>query len=281
MATIIDGKELSKKVLMELKEETKKLKEKGIIPCLAVILVGNDPASKIYVRNKTIACQEVGIDMQEYFLPEDACECELLDLIESLNNNENVDGILLQSPIPSHLNIAKAFGRIGPVKDVDGFNPLNAGMLSMSFPVFIPCTPLGVMRMFKEYDIEVEGKNCVVIGRSNIVGKPMAQLLINKGATVTVCNSKTEDLKSHLLKADIVISAVGKPKMITKDMIKQGATVIDVGITRLEEGGISGDVDFESVKEIASYITPVPGGVGPMTIAMLMNNVILACKNRR
>lgn len=281
MAVLIDGKELSKKVLVELKEETEKLKQKGIIPCLAVILVGNDPASKIYVKNKTIACQEIGIDMQEYFLPSDACECELLDLIDSLNNNESVDGILLQSPIPEHLNIAKAFGRISPAKDVDGFNPINAGMLSMSYPVFIPCTPLGVMRMLKEYNIEVEGKECVVVGRSNIVGKPMAQILINKGATVTVCNSKTTDLKSHVLNADIVISAVGKPNLITKDMVKQGATVIDIGINRLEGGGLCGDVDFENVKEVAQYITPVPGGVGPMTIAMLMNNIILACKNRR
>lgn len=281
MAIIIDGKELSKKVLNELKEETVKLKETNVTPCLAVILVGNDPASKIYVKNKSLACQEVGVDMQEYFLPEDACECELLDLIETLNNNENVDGILLQSPIPSHLNIAKAFSKIQPNKDVDGFNPINAGMLSMSYPVFIPCTPLGVMRMFQEYSIELEGKNCVVIGRSNIVGKPMAQLLINRGATVTVCNSKTKDLKSHLQNADIVISAVGKPKLITQDMIKQGAIVIDVGITRLEDGTICGDVDFENVEKIVSHITPVPGGVGPMTIAMLMNNVILACKNRR
>ncbi len=281
MATIIDGKKLSKKVLAELKEETDKLKQRGITPCLAVILVGNDPASKIYVKNKTIACQEIGIDMQEYFLPEDACECELLDLIESLNNNENVDGILLQSPIPPHLNIAKAFSKINPAKDVDGFNPINAGMLAMSYPIFIPCTPLGVIRMFQENNIQVEGKNCVVIGRSNIVGKPMAQILINKGATVTVCNSKTKDLKTHLLNADIVISAVGKPNLVQRDMIKQGAVVIDIGITRLENGSICGDVDFDNVQQVASYITPVPGGVGPMTIAMLMNNIILACKNRR
>lgn len=281
MSIIIDGKEISKKVLEELKIEVDILKEKGITPCLAVILVGSDTASCIYVKNKQKACEKIGIKSKEYLLPEQTTEQELLDLIDRLNNDNDIDGILLQSPIPKHLDILKAFNKITPEKDVDGFNPINAGLLSMGFPVFIPCTPLGIMRMLKEYNIEVEGKKCTVIGRSNIVGKPMSQLLINKGATVTVCNSKTQNLREVLLNSDIIISAVGKAKLITKDMIKPNTVIIDVGITRNEDGKISGDVDFENVKEIAGYITPVPGGVGPMTIAMLMNNIILSCKNRR
>lgn len=281
MAVIIDGKEISNNVLNELKIEVDKLKEKGITPCLAVVLVGSDTASCIYVKNKQKACEKIGIESKEYLLPEETTEDELLYLIDELNNDETVDGILLQSPIPRHLDILKAFNNIIPEKDVDGFNPVNAGLLSMGFPVFIPCTPQGIMRMLKENNVEVEGKRCTVIGRSNIVGKPMAQLLINKGGTVTVCNSKTQNLKEILLDSDIIISAVGKPKIITADMIKPNSVVIDVGINRSENGKICGDVDFENVKEIAGYITPVPGGVGPMTIAMLMNNIILACKNRR
>ncbi len=280
MGNIIDGKEISKKVLMELKIEVDKLLEKNIVPTLAVILVGNDPASLVYVKNKENACKKLGIESQQYILDENITEKELLDLIDKLNKDQQIDGILLQSPIPKHLNIAKAFAYISPEKDVDGFNPLNVGRLTSGYPVFIPCTPLGVMRLLNEYNIDVEGKKCTVIGRSNIVGKPLANLLINKSATVTVCHSKTKDLKQHLLSSDIVISAVGRPHLITKDMIKEGAVVIDVGINRTENGLI-GDVDFENVKEIASYVTPVPGGVGPMTIAMLMNNVILSCKNRK
>lgn len=281
MAEIINGKEISKKVLNELKIEVDKLKEKGITPCLAVVLVGSDTASCIYVKNKQKACEKIGIKSKEYLLDENIQEEELLNLIDRLNNDDDIDGILLQSPIPKHLNILKAFSRIAPEKDVDGFNPINSGMLSMGFPIFIPCTPLGIMRMLKENDIEIEGKNCAVIGRSNIVGKPMAQLLINKHATVTVCNSKTKNLKEILLNSDIVISATGNANIVKADMIKNGAVVIDVGINRNEEGKISGDVDFNNVKNKCSYITPVPGGVGPMTIAMLMNNIILACKNRR
>lgn len=282
MGNIIDGLAISKKIMHELKEEVALLKkEKNITPSLAVILVGNNPSSKIYVRNKAKACETLGIIEQEYYLPEDACECEVMSLIKQLNEDDTVDGILLQSPIPSHLNIAKAFSKIKPEKDVDGFNPINIGMLSMGYPVYIPCTPLGVMKMFYEYNIDVEGKNCVIVGRSNIVGKPMAQLLINKSATVTICHTKTKDLKERLLNADIIISATGRSKLITVDMVKEGAIIIDIGITRKEDGTISGDVDFENVKDKASYITPVPGGVGPMTVTMLMNNVILACKNRK
>lgn len=281
MTEIIDGKAISKKVLEELKTEVDKLKEKNIIPCLAVILIGSDPASKIYVKNKENACNKIGVESKQYNLDENIKEEELLDLINKLNNDDSIDGILLQSPIPKHLNIARAFAKIAPNKDVDGFNPVNVGMLSMGFPVFIPCTPLGVMRLLKEYNIEIEGKNCTVIGRSNIVGKPMSALMLNKNATVTTCHSKTKDLKEVLLNSDIIVSAVGKPEFITSDMIKKDAVLIDVGITRSEDGKLYGDFDFDNVKELASYITPVPGGVGPMTISMLMNNVILACKNRR
>ncbi len=281
MTEIIDGKAISKKVLEELKTEVDKLKEKNIIPCLAVILIGSDPASKIYVKNKENACNKIGVESKQYNLDENIKEEELLDLINKLNNDDSIDGILLQSPIPKHLNIARAFAKIAPNKDVDGFNPVNVGMLSMGFPVFIPCTPLGVMRLLKEYNIEIEGKNCTVIGRSNIVGKPMSALMLNKNATVTTCHSKTKDLKEVLLNSDIIVSAVGKPEFITSDMIKKDAVLIDVAITRSEDGKLYGDFDFDNVKELASYITPVPGGVGPMTISMLMNNVILACKNRR
>lgn len=280
MGQIIDGKNLSKKVLLELKEEVDKLLEKNIVPTLAVILVGNDPASLVYVKNKENACKKLGIRSEQYILNENATEDELLTLINKLNNDEKIDGILLQSPVPKHLNIGKAFAYISPEKDVDGFNPINVGRLSSGYPVFIPCTPLGIIKILNEYEIEIEGKNCTVIGRSNIVGKPMAQLLMNKNATVTVCHSKTKNLKEHTLNADILVSAVGKPHFVTKDMVKPGAVVIDVGISRTENGLI-GDIDFDNVKELASYITPVPGGVGPMTIAMLMNNVILSCKNRK
>lgn len=283
MAEIINGKELAKNIRLELKNEVSKLKEKGIIPKLAVIMVGDDKASQIYVKNKSKACQEIGIKFEEYFLGNDIKQEELIELIQKLNLDKSINGILLQSPIPKSLDINEAFRIILPEKDVDGFNPINVGKLCLNQETFVSCTPYGIMKMFEEYDIDLTGKNVTILGRSNIVGKPLIQCCLNKNATVTVCHSKTKDLKEHTKNADIVISAIGKAKFVTADMIKDGAVVIDVGINRDESGKIVGDVDFEKVSSKASYITPVPGGVGPMTIAMLMNNVIKATKlqNRR
>jgi len=279
MSTLIDGKELAKKIRSNIRDEVTELKEKGIIPKLAVILVGNDKASKIYVKNKNKACEDVGIEFEEYLLDENIQMEELLKLINALNDNPNIHGILLQSPIPRHLDINLAIDAISPKKDVDGFHPINVGKLMIGQDTFVSCTPYGIIKMLEEYNIEIEGANAVVIGRSNIVGKPIAQCLLNKNATVTICHSKTKNLKEITNKADILIVAIGKAEFITSDMVKEGATVIDVGINRLEDGKIVGDVDFENVKDKASYITPVPGGVGPMTIAMLMNNVVKAAKN--
>lgn len=278
MAIIMDGKVLAKKTREELKIKVNKLNNNGIFPKLAVIMVGDDPSSKIYVKNKSKACEEVGITFEEHLLDASISMKELLNLIEELNNREEVYGILLQSPIPKHLDINYAFRSINPKKDVDGFNPINVGKLSLNQDCFVPCTPFGVMRLLEEYKIEIEGKHAVVIGRSNIVGKPMIQCLLNKNATVTVCHSKTQNLKEITQQADILVCAIGKPKFITEDMVKENAVVIDVGISRNEEGKICGDVDFEKVKEKAYAITPVPGGVGPMTIAMLMNNIVKATK---
>lgn len=278
MAVIIDGKELAKKIRKELKQECDKLKEKGIEPKLAVILVGDDPASKVYVRNKNRACEEIGIEFEEYILDSNTKQEELINLIKKLNENKKINGILLQSPIPDHLDIKQAFDTIKPEKDVDGFNPINVGKLSIGEDAFISCTPYGVIKMFEEYNIDLNGKDVVILGRSNIVGKPLIQCCLNKNATVTTCHSKTKNLSEHTKRADIIIAAIGKAKFVTKDMVKDGATVIDVGINRNEDGKLVGDVDFENVEKIASYITPVPGGVGPMTIAMLMNNVIKASK---
>lgn len=280
MAIIIDGKELSKKIRSELKLESEKLRKEGIIPKLAVILVGNDPASKVYVRNKSRACEEVGIEYEEFLLDETISQEELINLIEELNNRKDIHGILLQSPIPKNLNINEAFEKISYKKDVDGFNPINVGKLSIGQDAFISCTPFGVIKMFEEYNIDLEGKEVVILGRSNIVGKPLIQCCLNKNATVTVCHSRTKNLPEITKRADVVISAIGKSKFVKKEMIKDGAVIIDVGINRGEDGKLTGDVDFENVKEIASYITPVPGGVGPMTITMLMNNVIKAAKNQ-
>ena len=280
MATLIDGKELSKKIRSELKLESEKLKKEGINPKLAVILVGNDPASKVYVRNKSRACEEVGIEYEEFLLDETISQEELINLIEELNNRKDIHGILLQSPIPKNLNINEAFEKISYKKDVDGFNPINVGKLSIGQDAFISCTPFGVIKMFEEYNIDLEGKEVVILGRSNIVGKPLIQCCLNKNATVTVCHSRTKNLSEITKRADVVISAIGKSKFVKKEMIKDGAVIIDVGINRGEDGKLTGDVDFENVKEIASYITPVPGGVGPMTITMLMNNVIKAAKNQ-
>lgn len=281
MAIIIDGKILAKKIREELKIECDELKKEGILPKLAVIMVGDNQASKIYVRNKNKACEEVGIDFEEYILNSDITQEKLINLIESLNNKEDINGILLQSPIPSNLDINEAFQKISYEKDVDGFNPINVGKLSIGQDTFISCTPYGVMKMFEEYQIDLEGKNVVILGRSNIVGKPLLQCCLNKNATVTICHSKTKDLKEITKRADILISAIGKSKFVTKDMVKKDAVVIDVGINRDENEKITGDVDFENVKDVASYITPVPGGVGPMTITMLMNNVIKAAKQQK
>lgn len=277
MAIIIDGKELSKKIRMQVKEEVEVLKSKGINPKLAVIMVGEDPASKVYVRNKSRACNEVGIEYEEFILNENIEMDELLNLIKDLNDRKDIHGILLQSPIPKHLDIYKAFETIDYRKDVDGFNPINIGRLTLNRQTFISCTPHGVMKMLEDYDINVKGANVVVLGRSNIVGKPLVQCLLNKDATVTICHSKTKNIEEITKNADILISAIGQPKFVKANMVKEGAVVIDVGINRLETG-LVGDVDFEEVEKKASYITPVPGGVGPMTIAMLLHNVVIATK---
>ena len=277
---VIDGKNLAKEIRENLKVKCEELKQKGINPKLAVIMVGNDKSSQIYVRNKSKACDEIGIEFEEFLLKEDIKQEELINLINKLNNDKTINGILLQSPIPKHLDINEAFRTIAPEKDVDGFNPVNVGKLCLNQDTFVSCTPYGIMKMFEKYNIELEGKNVVIIGRSNIVGKPLIQCCLNKNATVTVCHSKTKDLKEYTKRADILIVAIGKSKFVTEDMVKQGVVVIDVGINRGEDGKLTGDVDFENVSKKASFITPVPGGVGPMTIAMLMNNVIKASSNK-
>lgn len=278
MAEILDGKMVAKKIRQNLKSEVETLKVNGINPKLAVIMVGEDPSSKIYVRNKSIACNEVGIEYEEFLLSETTTMEELLDLIDKLNKDETIHGILLQSPIPKGLDINEAFRAIDPKKDVDGFNPFNVGKLCLGQDTFVSCTPFGIIKLLGEYNIEIEGKNAVVVGRSNIVGKPMMQCLLNKNATVTVCHSKIKDLKEVTKKADILVVAIGRANFITKDMVKEGAVVVDVGINRTDDGKLCGDVEFEEVSKVASYITPVPGGVGPMTIAMLMNNIVKAAR---
>lgn len=273
MFEILDGKKIANKIRGEL---AKKVKENELKPNLAVILCGNNEASKIYVNIKSRYCKEVGIDFQEYYLSEDVSEKELLELIEKLNNDKNINGILVQYPVPKQIDLQKVANKILPEKDVDGFNPYNIGLLNIGNPNFIPCTPYGIMKLFEEYNIDLVGKKVVIIGRSNVVGKPMAECLLNAGSTVTVCHTKTKDLKAELLNADIIISSAGKRNLVTADMVKDGAIVIDVGTNRDENGKICGDVDYENVKNKASYITPNPGGVGPMTVAMLLNNVVKA-----
>lgn len=280
MANIIDGKLLASKIMKKLKEEVNSLKQEEIWPKLAVIMVGNDKASEVYVRNKSKACNEVGIEFEEFILKEDITMQQLLAIIEKLNNRKDIHGILLQSPIPKHLDIRKAFNTINCQKDVDGFNPINVGKLMMGEDTFISCTPYGVIKMLEDNNIKIEGKNAVVIGRSNIVGKPLAQCLLNKDATVTVCHSKTQNLEEITRQADILLVAIGKPEFVTAKMVKEGATVIDIGINRNEEGKLVGDVKFDEVSQKVQYISPVPGGVGPMTIAMLLNNVIKAAKQQ-
>ncbi len=277
---LIDGKKLAKEIRENLKLKCDELKKEGINPKLAVIMVGEDKASKVYVKNKSKACNEIGIEFEEFILDENIEQKDLMELIKKLNNDKTVNGILLQSPIPKHLDINEAFKAIAPEKDVDGFNPVNVGKLSLNQDTFVSCTPYGIMKMFEAYNINLEGKDVVIVGRSNIVGKPLIQCCLNKNATVTVCHSKTKDLKEHTKNADIVIAAIGKSKFVTEDMIKKDAVVIDVGINRGEDGKLTGDVDFENVSKKASFITPVPGGVGPMTIAMLMNNVIKAASKK-
>lgn len=277
MATNMDGKALSKKIREQVKEEVDKLKEKNIFPKLAVIMVGEDPASKVYVRNKSKACLDTGIEYEEFLLDKNTSMEELLKVIRNLNERKDIHGILLQSPIPKPLDIYTAFETIDFRKDVDGFHPINIGRLTLKRQTFISCTPHGVMKLLEEYNINLKGANVVILGRSNIVGKPLAQCLLNEDATVTICHSKTRNVAEITKDADIVISAIGKPKFVTADMIKENAVVIDVGINRLETG-LVGDVDFEEVSKKASYITPVPGGVGPMTIAMLLHNVVIAAK---
>ena len=281
-ANIIDGKKISESLRTKIAEEVKSLVEAGErAPGLAVIIVGNNPASRIYVNNKKKGCEACGITSYEYALPEDANEAELLSLIEELNNNDEIDGILCQLPLPSHIDENKVIDAISPEKDVDGFSPINTGNLLTGKPCFAPCTPAGVVEMLKHEGIEISGKHCVIVGRSNIVGKPAALLMLHENATVTICHSRTKNLTEEIKRADIVIAAIGKANFITADMIKEGAVVIDVGINRLESGKVTGDVDFEAVKEKASYITPVPGGVGPMTITMLLKNTLIGRKTRK
>lgn len=279
MAKIIDGKVISASVKERVETEVSALKEKGITVGLAVIIVGEDPASKVYVSNKKKACENLGIISEEYALPESTTNEELLALIEELNNKPSINGILCQLPLPRHLDEKLIINSIDPEKDVDAFHPFNVGKIMIGDFYFLPCTPAGVMEMLKYENIEVEGKNCVVIGRSNIVGKPMNMLLLHQNGTVTVCHSKTKNLKEICKNADILVAAVGRPKFVTEDMVKEGAVVIDVGINRVD-GKLCGDVDFENVKNKVSAITPVPGGVGPMTIAMLMQNTLTAAKKQ-
>lgn len=277
---LIDGKTISAKVKEEVKNEAAQLTEKGVVPCLAVILVGDDKASQTYVNSKEKACKACGIRSLKYTLEANTGESALIDLIQSLNENDEVDGILVQLPLPKHIDENKILEKISCEKDVDGFHAVNVGRLVSGLDGFVPCTPCGIMRLFKEYGIKVSGKNAVVIGRSNIVGKPMANLLLNANATVTVTHSKTQNLAKITKDADIIVVAIGKPNFLKADMVKNGAVVIDVGINRLENNKLVGDVDFENVANKCSFITPVPGGVGPMTIAMLLKNTIKSAKNR-
>lgn len=280
MYNIIDGKTISAQIKEEMKAEVSALKERGISVGLAVVLVGEDPASKVYVGNKKKACEALGIDSYEYILPENTSEDELLTLVEKLNADKNVDGILVQLPLPRHLDEKKVINAISPSKDVDAFHPVNVGKIMIGNYTFAPCTPAGIIELIERSGISLEGKSCVVIGRSNIVGKPMSMLLLHKNATVTICHSRTKNLAEVAKCADIVVAAVGRAKFVTADMVKEGAVVIDVGINRMENGKLCGDVDFEAVAPKCSYITPVPGGVGPMTIAMLMKNTVAAAKSK-
>lgn len=279
---LLDGKQTSLDVKNELRDMTAKLQEeKGYVPCLAVIIVGDDPASKVYVANKEKACEYIGYKSLKYALPEETTQQELLELIEKLNNDDDVDGILCQLPVPKHIDEEAVINAIKPEKDVDAFHPENVGKIMIGNYTTLPCTPAGVMELIERTGTDLTGKNCVVIGRSNIVGKPMSMLLLHANATVTICHSKTKNLKEICSQADVIVAAVGRAKFVTEDMVKEGAIVIDVGINRNEDGKLCGDVDFENVKDKCSFITPVPGGCGPMTIAMLMKNTYSAARARR
>lgn len=280
MARLINGKEISKQIKDELKEEAGRLKEQGVNICLAVIQVGNDPASSVYVNNKKKACAYIGIESKAYELPEETGEEELVNLVETLNRDEKVNGILVQLPLPSHINEDRIIRTISPDKDVDGFHPVSVGRLWLGEKGFKSCTPAGIIQLLKRSGVEIEGKECVIVGRSNIVGKPMAALLLRENGTVTIAHSRTKNLKAITKRADILIAAVGKKHLITAEYVKEGAAVIDVGIHRDENNHLCGDVDFDSVEPVAGAITPVPGGVGPMTIAMLMNNCVESVRSR-
>ncbi|MBR2417344.1 MAG: bifunctional methylenetetrahydrofolate dehydrogenase/methenyltetrahydrofolate cyclohydrolase FolD [Clostridia bacterium] len=280
MFKLIDGKEVSAHVKTKVKEEVEILKEKGIEPALAVIIVGNDPASRVYVNNKKKACEFTGMRSVEYALPEETTQEELLAIIDKLNEDSSINGILCQLPVPKHISEKAVIERISPKKDVDVFSAENVGKMWQGDYDMASCTPMGVIELLDYYGIDVCGKNCVIIGRSNIVGKPMASLLLERSATVTICHSRTKNLSEITSKADLIVAAVGRAKFVTADMVKEGAIVVDVGINRNEDGKLCGDVDFENVKEKCEFITPVPGGCGPMTIAVLMKNTLLACKKQ-
>ena len=280
MAKIIDGKQISLDIKNELKEKVAKYKEQGIEITLAVVKVGNDPASAVYVRNKEKACEYVGINSKTLALPEETTEEELLKVVNDLNEDKAVNGILVQLPLPKHIDESKVLLAIDSNKDVDGFHPVNVGKMVIGEETFLPCTPAGIIEMLKRTDVEISGKECVVIGRSNIVGKPMSMLMLKENATVTIAHSRTKDLKEVTKRADILIAAIGKAKFVTADYVKEGAVIIDVGMDRDENGKLCGDVDFDSVSQVASAITPVPGGVGPMTIAMLMNNCVESAQRK-
>ena len=279
MATLLSGKTVSARIKENLKKEIQELKEKGVLPGLAVIIVGEDPASKVYVGRKEAMCTELGMHSEKFALPEETTQEELVALIEKLNADEKIHGILCQLPLPKHLDEKAVINTILPEKDVDAFHPVNVGKIMIGDYDFVPCTPAGIMELIAESGVVVEGKNCVVIGRSNIVGKPMSMLLLHKNGTVTTCHSRTQNIKEITKNADILVAAVGRANFVTADMVKPGAVVIDVGMNRLEDGRLVGDVAFDEVEKIAGAITPVPGGVGPMTIAMLMQNTFTAAKN--
>lgn len=276
MAIIIDGKLVAQEVKAKVSKKVKELQKNGITPGLAVIIIGNNQASRIYVNNKKKACAEVSIYSKEYALPDTTSQKELIELISKLNNDDSINGILVQLPLPNHINEKAVIEAIDPLKDVDAFHEINVGKIMIGEYDLLPCTPAGIIELLNSQNIEIEGKHCVVVGRSNIVGKPMAMLLLHRNGTVTICHSKTKNLKEICKNADILIAAVGKAKFITSDMVKKGAVVIDVGMNKDENSKLCGDVDFDNVEKIASYITPVPGGVGPMTIAMLMKNTVTA-----
>ena len=278
MATILDGKSYAARRKEEIRQEAERLRELGCRPGLAVVLVGDDPASQVYVRNKERDCQECGIYSAMYTLPGETTQAQLLELLEALNQDPALHGILVQLPVPGHMDPQKIIEAIDPIKDVDCFHPVNVGYLTQGMPRFAPCTPAGIVELMEHYGIDPAGKHCVVIGRSNIVGKPMALLLLQKNGTVTICHSRTQDLKAQTLQGDILISAVGKPGFVTADMVKEGAVVIDVAMNRNDQGKLCGDVDYAAVEEKSGAITPVPGGVGPMTRLMLLENTLTACK---